>query len=78
MKRELYFGEIKFYNRQKMYGFITEHGTGTEYFFMKKDAAIRDERLISYLPVSFSTIAENEKSFMYGWSGTLSGKKKFQ
>jgi len=57
--REISYGEIKFYNRQKKYGFITESESGTEFFFMNKDAAIKEEYLISFLPVSFSVIDED-------------------
>jgi len=57
-KREISYGEIKFYNRKKKYGFITETESGNEFFFMNKDAAIQEERLICYLPVSFSIFNE--------------------
>lgn len=57
-RREMFYGEIKFFNQLKKYGFITEKNTGKEFFFLRKDTAIRDERIISHLPVSFSVLAE--------------------
>ena len=54
LNRETYFGEIKFFKSDKNYGFITECESGDDFFFLRKDVALKNEDILSHLPVSFS------------------------
>ena len=52
-KRNIYYGEIKFFRRDQNYGFITERDSQEDYFFRGNDVRMKKEEIVDFLPVSF-------------------------